>query len=210
MSLLLSKTRFLPSGIQIKPDMTPEEQLIEWVLFKERWALTQKETDCRAIKIHGNRIFMNNKLYGEVINSGFILNQASSSNEQMESSHNWLDSEVAPCPNQSDNQTSPFTVEPLPSVDSSILTVININFRSVLNKRAGLIYLIHSIHPDIIIGTETWLAANITNNEIIPPELNYNIYHNDRKDGYSGVLIAVSMKFTSVHEPQFQTSCELV
>ena len=51
---------------------------------------------------------------------------------------------------------------------------------------------------------------NITNNEIIPPELNYTIYRNDRKDGYDGVLIAVSKKFTSVHEPQFQTSCELV
>jgi len=29
------------------------------------------------------------------------------------------------------------------------------------------------------------------------------------KDGYSGVLIAVSKKITSVHEPQFQTSCEV-
>jgi len=82
----------------------------------------------------------------------------------MESSHNWLDPEVTSCPNQNDNQTPPSTVEPLPSVDSSILTIININFRSVQNKQAKLIYLIHSIHPDIIIGTETWLAANITNN----------------------------------------------
>lgn len=69
--------------------------------------------------------------------------------------------------------------------------IININFWSILNKRANLIHLIHSINPDIIVGTETWLTADITDNEIIPPELNYTIYHNDRKGGYSGVMIAV-------------------
>jgi len=82
-SLLLSKTRSLPSGIRIKPDMTPEEQLIESILLKERWVLIQKETDRRSIKIHGNRIFVNSKLHGEVKNSSLILNQASSSNLQM-------------------------------------------------------------------------------------------------------------------------------
>ena len=81
------------------------------------------------------------------------------------------------------------------------LTIINVNFRSVLNKRADLIYLIYYIHPDSIIGIETWLTANITDNEIIPPELNYTIYCNDRKDGYGGVLIPISKKFTSLHEP---------
>jgi len=44
-SLLLSKTRFLPSGIWIKPVMTPEEQLIESILLKERWGLIQKESN---------------------------------------------------------------------------------------------------------------------------------------------------------------------
>ena len=38
-SLLLSKTSSLPSGIRIKPDMTPEEQHIESILLKERWTL---------------------------------------------------------------------------------------------------------------------------------------------------------------------------
>jgi len=49
-----------------------------------------------------------------------------------------------------------------------------------------IIYLIHSINLDII-KTETWLTANTTGNEIIPPELSYAIYRNDRKDGYGGV-----------------------
>ena len=35
-TLLLSKTSSLPSGIKIKPDMTPEEQHIESILLKER------------------------------------------------------------------------------------------------------------------------------------------------------------------------------
>jgi len=32
--------------------------------------------------------------------------------------------------------------------------------------------------------------ANISNNEIVPAELNYNIYCKDRVDGYGGILIA--------------------
>ena len=79
MSLSLSKTSSFPNGIQIKPDMTPEERLTESILLKERWALIQKETECRAIKICGNRIFVNNKLHGEVKNSSLVLNQLQTS-----------------------------------------------------------------------------------------------------------------------------------
>jgi len=46
--------------------MTPDEQQIESILFKERRTLIQKDTERRAIKIRGNKIFINNKLHGEV------------------------------------------------------------------------------------------------------------------------------------------------
>ena len=37
----------------------------------------QKKTECKMIKIHGNKIlFVNNKLHGEVKNSNLVLNQS--------------------------------------------------------------------------------------------------------------------------------------
>ena len=61
-STLLSKTSSLPNGIQIKRDMTKDERLVESILVKERWALIQKKTERKSIKISGNKIFINNKL----------------------------------------------------------------------------------------------------------------------------------------------------
>ena len=72
------------------------------------------------------------------------------------------------------------------------LRVVNINFQSIMNKRVDLQEFIYRYKPDIIVGTETWLSANISDNEIVPAELNYNIYRKDRADDYGGVMIAVS------------------
>ena len=60
--------------------MSPEERQIESILFKERWTLIQKGTECRAIKIRGNKIFLNNKLHGEIKDSNLVL-QASQDQE---------------------------------------------------------------------------------------------------------------------------------
>ena len=81
-SLLLSKTGSLPNGIRIKPDMTPEERHNESVLLKERWALIQKNIDRKVIKIRGRRLFVNNKLHGEVKNSSFVRDQSQTSQVQ--------------------------------------------------------------------------------------------------------------------------------
>ena len=43
------------------------------------WALIQKETERKAIKIHGSRILVNNKLHGEVKNSSLVLSQMQTS-----------------------------------------------------------------------------------------------------------------------------------
>ena len=87
-SILLSQTSTLPSGIRIKPDMNPEERQIESLLLKERWSLIQKDINRKVIKIRGNRIFVNNKLHGEVKNRNLVLSQAVLPDDQMESSSN--------------------------------------------------------------------------------------------------------------------------
>jgi len=52
---------------------------------------------------------------------------------------------------------------------------INANLKflniSVCNKIPILRQLIDSQHPDIIIGSETWLSSTVSNNEIIPSDL---------------------------------------
>ena len=74
-------------------------------------------------------------------------------------------------------------------------TVLNINFQSIKNKKAELLNIIDSYNPTIILGTETWLNNSIHSSEIFPPS--YNIYRKDRKDGFGGVLIAISADIIS-------------
>jgi len=87
-SLLLSKAKSLPKDLRIKPDMTQEERLTESLLLKERWTLIQGGIERKAIRIRSNKIFVNNKLYGQIINSSLILTQSQQPETAMESSNN--------------------------------------------------------------------------------------------------------------------------
>ncbi|KAK3100446.1 hypothetical protein FSP39_020065 [Pinctada imbricata] len=69
------------------------------------------------------------------------------------------------------------------------MKILNINFQSIRNKKEELNNLIDSSHPDVIIGTETWLQSNIHSSELFPP--NYEVLREDRTDGYGGVLLAI-------------------
>jgi exonuclease III len=73
--------------------------------------------------------------------------------------------------------------------------VVCINFQSIKNKKEELWNLVDSSDPDIIFGTETWLNNNITNSEISPSDMNYDVVRNDRENSYSGVLIAFKKNF---------------
>ena len=59
-------------------------------------------------------------------------------------------------------------------------------------------------------GTETWLSPDVSNNEIIPSNLNYNIYRNDCADGYDGVMLAITSQIPSLEVPNLITKCEIV
>ena len=94
------------------------------------------------------------------------------------------------------------------------LKIININFRSIKNKKPELDFLIDSIQPDIIIGTETWLDPSVNSSEYFSPE-SFTVYRNDRapnKRGQShgGVLIAINSNIPSTSIPELQTKCEMV
>jgi len=74
------------------------------------------------------------------------------------------------------------------------ISLLNINCQSLCNKKAEFQNIIDDTRPDIVIATETWLKDTMKDGEIGQPDdfsEKYEIYRNDRKDGYGGVLVAV-------------------
>ena len=88
------------------------------------------------------------------------------------------------------------------------LRLLNVNFRSVVGKRAEIANLVDSTKPDIVIGTETWLDQTISNSEFFPPQ--FRIYRKDRSRAGGGVLIAVREDLQSTTVPELDTNCEMV
>ena len=95
------------------------------------------------------------------------------------------------------------------------MSILNANFQSLWKKRVELSNLASDTKSDIIVGTETWLKADIKNSELLLDE--YDIYRRDRKgieindkEGRDprggGVLIAVKKSLTCELISTSQTS----
>jgi len=74
-SLVLSKGSSFKAPIHIKPGFTPEERKIENYLLKECWSLIQLGFERKRIKLRNKNIFIDNKLYGQYLNSEFQRTQ---------------------------------------------------------------------------------------------------------------------------------------
>ena len=97
-----------------------------------------------------------------------------------------------------------------PTAFSRPLRIVNINFQSCKNKLQELQHIAHSVKPDVIIGTETWLQPSITSNEIFKPEMGL-LYRKDRSNqSYGVVLIAVRSELVCSACPDLDTDCELL
>ena len=72
-SVLSKRGSLRSSPIFIKPNMSPTEKKSESMLLKERWSLIQSGVPRDAIKIHGSRLFVSNKLHGQIRVSGTSL-----------------------------------------------------------------------------------------------------------------------------------------
>lgn len=94
------------------------------------------------------------------------------------------------------------------------LNIISLNFQSLKNKKPELDFLIDSINPDIVIGTETWLDPSVSSYEFFPAN-HFTVYRKDRQpnkkgQSHGGVLIAVRNEFQSSEVKELQTNCEIV
>ena len=91
------------------------------------------------------------------------------------------------------------------------LKVMNINFQSVRNKKPELHTLLDTERPDVVCGTESWLTSDISNSEILPPDLGYTMFRQDRIGNIGGgVVILVKDDIIASEQKQFQTDCEIL
>ena len=89
------------------------------------------------------------------------------------------------------------------------LRLLNVNFQSIVSKRAETLELLERLKPDVLIGTETWLRADIKDSEILTHH--YTIYRKDRKEGNrGGVLIAVKNDLQSMRLDNLDSDCESI
>ena len=88
-----------------------------------------------------------------------------------------------------------------------LLKGIVLNCQSIQAKKPAFHAMVHQYHPDFIVGTESWLTADILNNEIFPH--GYNVYRKDRPDGYGGVFFACRDNILC-RQLSLNTTCEIV
>ena len=86
-----------------------------------------------------------------------------------------------------ENPPIPVKKAPLPGNLSGLV----INCRKITNKLVEFWNILETAKPSIVILTETWLNPNISNHEIFPPALDYEVYRRDRPDGWGGVAIGI-------------------
>jgi len=66
------------------------------------------------------------------------------------------------------------------------------------------------IKPDIIIGSESWLAPKYANSEIFQEGFNGMVYRKDRKQNGGGIFISVRDGCTTSKINQGSSNCEIV
>ena len=99
----------------------------------------------------------------------------------------------------------------------SNLRVMNVNCRSLFDKKAEFQAVVDYTKPDIIIGTESWLEgikpgkppskAAIKNCEVFSDD--YQWFRNDRDKKGGGVFIGVHSTVSAIEQPELVTNCEI-
>jgi hypothetical protein len=92
------------------------------------------------------------------------------------------------------------------------LKIVNINFRSAVNKPGELENLVKTVDRDIILASESWLKPHISDSEVFPSDTyqsNFSLYRKDRPDVKGGgVFVAVSERFVSDRDYELDSNGE--
>jgi len=180
---ILANQSSLKSPLFITPDLSPAERAIESILLKERWSPIQDGYSRKLIELNSQRscIYVNNQLYGKVINSqlqrstqSFPLSTSISHPQQLE--QHLLINLDSPNPDPSQSTTQANT-------DNHVCLI---NIRSIVNKLSIFQSYVYSRSPDVIGVTETWSSNKIYDHEILSS--NYSLI---RGSHGGGVMLAV-------------------
>ena len=89
------------------------------------------------------------------------------------------------------------------------LRLLNVNFQSVVDKKAETLELLDRLKPDIVFGTETWLHDGVKDSEILSHH--YKLYRKDRKQKRGGgVLIAIKEDLQTTRLDSLECDCETI
>ena len=90
------------------------------------------------------------------------------------------------------------------------LSVLTVNFQSVMAKNQHIAQMVSRTDPDIIIGTETWLSSVHSCTEILIAS-SYQIERRDKvSDPHGGVLIAYKKDLAVTRQNDMETDCEIL
>ena len=64
--------------------MSQEERLVESLLLKVRWQQIENGIERKLIKIRNNKIYILNKLHGQLINSVFVPSGSQQDKDEMD------------------------------------------------------------------------------------------------------------------------------
>lgn len=196
---ILSKCSALSKPLVIKRFMSQEERACEAILLRERWSLIQDGTDRKSIRIHKSRLFKNNQLHGEVINSRYQLSASNTSthtdrdlssdviNTSTSDSAEEDLTTVAESNGQTDWLGGPTPNRSTPTCKS--LKILYYNARSILFKLDDLTAQAICFSPDIICIVETWLCPDIMDKELSID--NYYLVRLDRDRHGGGIAMYV-------------------
>ena len=90
------------------------------------------------------------------------------------------------------------------------LRVLIVNCQSIRNKTSSLSESIEYTKPDVIIGCESWLAAEHKNTQIFPEGFQSNVYRKDRNKNGGGVFITTHNSLTTSEVDDSHSDCEAV
>ena len=81
-----------------------------------------------------------------------------------------------------------------------------------MNKKEEFFALLDCQNPDIVIGTESWLASKHLDSEFFPQSRGYTSFRQDRTSDTQGggVFILVRNAFIAIEQKELKTDCEII
>ena len=201
--ILSRRTLFPPSSnVYIKPHLSQSERKQEQILLKDRRLLVNAGIHHRAIKLHGDKLYVDNKIRGQILDSIFVK-CATTSSEATDVTT--LEPCQLPLANTHADQINNFPASfasmmssnPSPTtwLSSHKVNCFHWNCSSTVNKLKSFQCFAYPCCFDIIAFTETWLPEKIYKAEIFPS--GYTLYCSARCSRGEGVRICVSTHLSS-------------